>query len=263
LGAHLVETMRQDFPKSVILNTAIWPYSTGEVILQNYNVLLTLASSLEHSTGILPLYNDDILTTCRQLLKENRPSYKTMNTVIAQSLLSFLFPCANTSTKGAIPLYSSNRNILSEIQEHLLTHSSDYFKLLTVKNIPQCSAKVSEFNSDLWEGMVNRIRQMLIANNSEHQINWSVKLNNDNRGAHGGQVALKSIGNMLFLRGDGIYDKQLNRLDAHAFGMVPKQESFGMYTSQQQLCEATGLRTYRDSIRLFGHEKNVSVLSNN
>ncbi len=83
LGAHLNEMMRDDNPKSMILNTAIWPYSTGEVILQNYNVLLTLASSLEHANGIIPLYNDHILTTCRHLLKENRPSYKTMNTVIA------------------------------------------------------------------------------------------------------------------------------------------------------------------------------------
>lgn len=95
LGAHMIECLRDDYSKSMIMNTAIWPYSNGEVILQNYNVLLTLASSLEHATGILPLYNDDILLTCRELLKENRPSYKNMNTVIAQNLLSFLFPCAN------------------------------------------------------------------------------------------------------------------------------------------------------------------------
>ena len=69
LGAHLIEMMRTDYPKSMILNTSIWPYSSGEVILQNYNVLLTLASSLEHADGILPLYNDDVLTTCKQLLK--------------------------------------------------------------------------------------------------------------------------------------------------------------------------------------------------
>ena len=65
LGAHLNEMMRDDHGKSIILNTAIWPYSTGEVILQNYNVLLTIASSLEHASGLLPLYNDDILVTCR------------------------------------------------------------------------------------------------------------------------------------------------------------------------------------------------------
>jgi tubulin delta len=33
LGAHLIERMRDDFPKSIIFNTVIWPYSNGEVIL--------------------------------------------------------------------------------------------------------------------------------------------------------------------------------------------------------------------------------------
>jgi len=33
LGAHLIELMRDDHPKSIILNTAIWPYFNGEVIL--------------------------------------------------------------------------------------------------------------------------------------------------------------------------------------------------------------------------------------
>jgi tubulin delta len=75
--------MRDDYTKAIILNSAIWPYKNGEVVLQNYNILLTLAKSLEHANGILPIYNDDILTTCRYLLKENRPSYKVMNTVIS------------------------------------------------------------------------------------------------------------------------------------------------------------------------------------
>ena len=50
---------------------------------------------------------------------------------------------------------------------------------------------------------------------------------------------------MLFLRGDGVYEFDPNFT--------------GVYTSHK----ATGLRTYRDSQRLFGHEKNVCVLTNN
>lgn len=152
--------MRDDYGKSVILNTAIWPYQNGEVILQNYNVLLTLSSSLEHANGILPLYNDDILSTCRNLLKENRPSYKTMNTVIAQSLLSFLFPCSNYPKNGKMPIFSSSfesqglKNVLEEINDYLLTLNSNYYKLLMLKNIPQCNAKIKQFNTDLWEGML-------------------------------------------------------------------------------------------------------------
>ena len=61
------------------------------------------------------------------------------------------------------------------------------------------------------------------------------------------------------MRGDGIYEKEQSQLDQVVFGIQNK----GVYTSQQELCKATGLRTYRDSQRLFGHEKNVCVLTNN
>lgn len=92
---------------------------------------------------------------------------------------------------------------MSEIQEHLLTHSSDYFKLLSLKNIPQCSGDVVQFNADLWEGMTQRLRQMMITNSSEHRINWSLKLENPSTFER--QSLVKSIGNMLFLRGDQVF----------------------------------------------------------
>ncbi len=46
LGAHIVERLREDFGKQHMLNIAVWPYQSGEVVLQNYNVLLTLNSLL-------------------------------------------------------------------------------------------------------------------------------------------------------------------------------------------------------------------------
>lgn len=53
---------------------------------------------------------------------------------------------------------------------------------------------------------------MLIANSSEHKINWSVG-SNQSRGGFGGKLPLKSIGNMLFIRGDGVYEEEQIKLD--------------------------------------------------
>ncbi len=116
LGAHVVESLRDEFSaKAPMINVAIWPYSTGEVILQNYNVLLTLSSLLSHSDGILPIYNDDLLSACRHLLKVPRPSYSTMNTVLTQSLLSVLFPASN-SPKNKLAIWENEApNTLSQI----------------------------------------------------------------------------------------------------------------------------------------------------
>ncbi len=104
LGAHIVERLREDYAKANLINISVWPYSTGEVVLQNYNVLLTLNSLLHDSDAVIPIYNDEIMLICRELLKNNRPSYKIMNTLIAQQLLSIMFPFSNT-TKEKVSLW--------------------------------------------------------------------------------------------------------------------------------------------------------------
>ncbi len=83
LGAHLVQRLREDYAKSNLLCTAVWPYQHGEVVLQNYNVLLTLSKLASDSSGLITLFNDETLQTCRELLKNPRPSYSVMNKVIA------------------------------------------------------------------------------------------------------------------------------------------------------------------------------------
>lgn len=59
------------------------------------------------------------------------------------------------------------------------------------------------------------------------------------------------------MRGDGVYDKAIANLDEETFGIRT-----GIYSKYSKHCFTTGLRTYKDSLRLCGHEKNVAVLSN-
>ena len=77
---------------------------TGEVVLQNYNVLLTLNGLMTHSNGVVTVFNDDILTTCRELLKSPQPSYSLMNKVIAQQIASIMYPVAD-SQKSRVGLW--------------------------------------------------------------------------------------------------------------------------------------------------------------
>lgn len=109
-----MQRLRDDYPGSNILNFAVWPYLNGEVVLQNYNVLLTLGSLIEDSDAVVTLFNDQILTVCKELLKNPRPSYKVLNQVIAQQMCSVLYPCAN-SDRSSLPLWAAPANIHSEI----------------------------------------------------------------------------------------------------------------------------------------------------
>ncbi|CDW81834.1 tubulin delta chain-like isoform 1 [Stylonychia lemnae] len=251
LGAHIVERLREDFSKSNMMNVAVWPYQSGEVILQNYNVLLTLNSLIQDSDGVIPIYNDEIMFVCRELLKNKRPSYKVMNTVIAQQLLSVMFPFSN-STKDKMSLWSgSNSNILSEIVRQLCIYPQ--FKLLSLKNIPQCDNKTIEFNTDLWEGMIQRIRQMIITNGNEHKINWSIKAENPSTYS---TKFIKSLSHLMVIRGDKVFDLP-GSFESDYFGIG------SLYTKKYGGSVDNKYAYFRDSHRIHGHEKSIGVLSNN
>ena len=49
LGAYITELLRDSYPHTSIVNPVIWPYLSGDVIVQNYNALLTVAHLSEAS----------------------------------------------------------------------------------------------------------------------------------------------------------------------------------------------------------------------
>lgn len=57
------------------------------------------------------------MSICRDLLKEKRPSYKIMNSVITQQIGSYLFPCADT-TKDKMSVWEGPK-IMDKIIEEL------------------------------------------------------------------------------------------------------------------------------------------------
>lgn len=91
-GTHLVEAIKEHNSKVNMLNVAIWPYSTGEVILQNYNSILTISRLIENSDGVISLYNDEEMKLCRTHKQIKNPTFSDINTVISEKLLSVLFP---------------------------------------------------------------------------------------------------------------------------------------------------------------------------
>ena len=91
---------------------------------------------------------------------------------------------------------------------------------------------------------------MIATNSYEHKVNWNTKIGDP---SHRHRI-VKSIGNLVYLRGDGVYN-DMEEIDA----IWNDSEIFANQVSQ------TGLpsKVYRDSHKLFGHEKVVSILSNN
>uniref|UniRef100_A0A8V1ALC7 Tubulin delta chain n=1 Tax=Gallus gallus TaxID=9031 RepID=A0A8V1ALC7_CHICK len=157
LGAFVTQCLRDAFPTSFILNHVIWPYGTGEVIVQNYNSVLTLSHLYQSSDALLVHENDVIHKICAQLMHIKQISFRDVNQVIAHQLGSVFQP-AHTAEAG---LHYS-RNPLGDLMEALVPHPE--FKMLGLRNIPQMPENSLAYSTFSWPGLLKHLRQMLIAN---------------------------------------------------------------------------------------------------
>uniref|UniRef100_A0A3B4UDC8 Tubulin delta chain n=1 Tax=Seriola dumerili TaxID=41447 RepID=A0A3B4UDC8_SERDU len=105
VGTYVTQCLRDIYQKSFILNHLTWPYGTGEVIVQNYNSVLTLAHLYQLSDAILVHENDTVHRICSQLLNIKHISFSDVNRVIAHQLGSVLQPALTADSHGA---YSRN-----------------------------------------------------------------------------------------------------------------------------------------------------------
>lgn len=107
VGAYITECLRDEFPHSFILNQVVWPYNTGEVIVQNYNALLTLSHLYRTVDAVIVMQNDHLHKICSQLLNIKKISFKDINKVICHKLLSILSP----ATLHKYPGYTCSNSI--------------------------------------------------------------------------------------------------------------------------------------------------------
>uniref|UniRef100_A0A3Q0S6A5 Tubulin delta chain n=1 Tax=Amphilophus citrinellus TaxID=61819 RepID=A0A3Q0S6A5_AMPCI len=105
VGTYITQCLRDIYPTSFILNHLTWPYGTGEVIVQNYNSVLTLAHLYQLSDAILVHENDTVHRICSQLLNIKHISFSDVNRVIAHQLGSVLQPTLTADSHGE---YSRN-----------------------------------------------------------------------------------------------------------------------------------------------------------
>ena len=68
IAQRLTHRRRDEYPAACVLSQCVWPYESGEVIVQNYNTLLTLATLLDAADGIIIAQNEALHTAAHKLL---------------------------------------------------------------------------------------------------------------------------------------------------------------------------------------------------
>ncbi|XP_028817929.1 tubulin delta chain isoform X2 [Denticeps clupeoides] len=248
-GTYVTQCLRDMYPHSLFLNHVTWPYNTGEVIVQNYNSVLTLSHLYQFSDAILVHENDTVHRICSQLLNIKHISFSDVNKVIAHHLGSVLQPTYTSSLAG---LYS--RNPIGELLSCLVNHPE--YKLLSVYNIPQMSTSSLAYSSFTWPGLLKHLRQMLVADSKmEEGIDWKVCVpatgrTGNERARNSQQLGFNtSLANLLILRG-----KDVASADAASF------KDPGLYTPWLPVEEA--FSTWNSTVSFNGYEKAATLVSN-
>ncbi len=151
VGTCVSQALRDEHPHVFLMNHLIWPHSSGEVILQNYNTILSLAHLYQCSDAILLTQNDHIRTICSRITNQPNVSLDSMNQIIAHHMASTLQPA-----KTGHPHWQT----FGDIMQRLVPHSD--YKLLTLRSVPQVSQEALAFSSYNWPSLLKRLRQMLI-----------------------------------------------------------------------------------------------------
>lgn len=183
LGARLCELLSSEYPRSFMTNAIVWPFSTGEVIVQNYNAVFSLSSLLRSSDAVWLFENNVLDATCRHVLRDPRPTFLSLNRVMARHLASVLLPSFHTTAAApaepnkhpaslAIDFKRPSLRCLAEIVASLCPHPD--FKLLTSLCMPLIPAHSIDFSSYQWPLILKHLFQMAASNSPiETNIDWS------------------------------------------------------------------------------------------
>ncbi|KAM9801342.1 tubulin delta chain [Neosynchiropus ocellatus] len=238
VGTFVTQCLRDIYPNSFILNHLTWPYGTGEVILQNYNSVLTLSHLYQLSDAILVHENDVVHRICGQLLKIKQISFADINRVIAHQLGSILQPALTADSLG-----TWSRNPLGELVSALACHPE--YRLLSVSTIPQIPSASLAFSTFSWPALLKHLRQMLISNTKmDEGIDWQVRT-----GALRGSSFNTSLANLLVLRGKEVFTAETDDFSDSS-----------LYTPWLPPREA--LTVWKSPLSFNKYEKSATLVSN-
>ncbi|KAL0491234.1 tubulin delta [Acrasis kona] len=193
LGTFTTNKFKEEYPNSMLINQVVLPYSSGEVIVQNYNTLLSLSDLYAVSDAVILMENDQLSRMCSELFSIKNPSFEDLNGVIADQLSNVLLPSNRSDNNRPLELWY-------DVIDYLCCHPN--YRLLHLLSTPQVSQRSKAYSNFIWSNLVKNINQMLITDaKMDAYINWGVTAADAIKRPY---LINKSVGNILFLRGDDV-----------------------------------------------------------
>lgn len=209
LGSYLVEAIDHEFASIPVLSYCVWPYSSGEISVQCYNSLLSLSHLCRHAAGVVSVENDMLHSICSRMLGLKKVGVRDINQVAAEGLALPLLPSKTSS-------FCRNElrwtRALVDIVKHLCGHPS--FPLMSIWKEPQIPHSSIDFTCFEWESILKKLGHTItfghsagaMSTASRYQVSSSPKTTRP----------IKSVANLISLRGDGCANADLSEIHAAA-----------------------------------------------
>lgn len=165
VGSFLLNSVRDNYSKSNIINPFVLPYEQGEVAVQYYNALLSLASMSYSCDLNIIMHNNYLHDVCKRDLGISQVSFSDMNSVAAYELASVLLPV--DSNRKSSRLFSSNR--LNDIV--IAATNSTQLKMAEMCSIPHIAKASIPFTTFSWHYLAGGLNK-LVTSRSRSSIQY-------------------------------------------------------------------------------------------
>eukprot|EP00198_Chlamydomonas_reinhardtii_P002678 XP_001692014.1 delta tubulin [Chlamydomonas reinhardtii] len=207
LGTYVAEALRDEYHSAFVANCCVWPYESGEVIVQPYNTLLTLSHLADVSDGLVLLENEALHRTAAKLYGIARPSFGVRGRVLGRAGESRVEEAGLKGQSSGPGGWGVCTAPLAELVTRLCGHPA--YRLLTLRSVPQLPPANIDFTTFTWPALTKRLRQMLVTGSVlEEGLDWSITPQSPGAAAAlgaglAGPTVNRALASWLILRGQG------------------------------------------------------------
>lgn len=269
LGSYLAILMKDYFPEINLLNIAVWPNDSGEVVVNSYNTLLSISENYKVSDLITVINNQEIFDICKNIYKLKKIGFENLNSIISKHLINMMIPpsynlnsnIANNNLKSKT--YQTN-SFLSEIIYALGINPK--LKFNQIISTPEIPPENLQFSNDSWNSLAKRGLQMLRTGSNESKIDWSYYNTND-------KVNINSL--VEIYRGRNIENivNEVNSNNINPSNNLYKGKNSAKFDNVVNMNDISLIRKYCEekNIKLYGYkdehcinnyDKHLTILAN-
>jgi len=156
VGSYYLNELRENYSRATIINPYVLPYSQGEVAVQYYNSILSLANMSCSSDVCLSLHNNYLHEVCSKDFFIKNVSFSHMNALASRDLSSVLLP---SFKDNGLSYAKYSKNILKDLT--LATTGGSSYKILDLMALPNMPDASIPFTTFSWNEIGNGVQKHL------------------------------------------------------------------------------------------------------